>query len=238
MGQDGAKCGRLLAVPLVVRFVVLVLALALPFSARSEESAHFTAELRGKAAPDAARAVLEVAEVVRERVQRDAGLEGPSRLRVVVYGEGVEGPAHGASFEGGVIHVSLAGEDLVDRLAHEYAHALVWHVSSDRAPRWLDEGIAMEFAGTPRAGANARVAAAKDGGRLLAMRELEQGWDRDRDLSYDQALVATKLLTQRFGRGRVVDLLRALKSQDFQGAFEAVFSRSVDRFDSEFRESL
>lgn len=220
-----------------MRFL-LALALILPAVALADESsAHFTASVRGEASPDAVRAVLAAAETARERVQRDAGLEGPAMTRLVVYGAGVEGPVNGASFDGGVIHLSL-GADLDARVAHEYVHALVAHVSSDRAPRWLDEGIAMELAGTPRDGAASRVAAAKTGGRLLAIHELEHAWDRDRDLAYDQALVATRLLKQRYGQQRVVGLLQALKSQDFGGAFETVFSRSLDRFDAELRESL
>ena len=203
-----------------------------------ESSAHFTAELRGEASVEVVREALQVAEIARERVERNAGISGPSRTTLVVYGAGVQGPVNGASFESGAIHVSLAGADLADRLAHEYVHALVAHVSSDRAPRWLDEGIAMELAGTPRDGASSRVAAAKDGGRLLAIHQLDHAWDRDRDLAYDQALVATRLLKERYGQARVVGLLQALKSQDFGGAFEAVFSRSVDRFDAELRESL
>ena len=127
-------------------------------------------------------------------------------------------------------------------LAHEYTHVVVVHLSRGRAPRWLNEGLALHFQGAGSAAeAVARQVAA---GRLIPLASLEGAFAllHDRALTeaaYAQSASATTFLLERAGVQEVGRLLRRLgEGMPWEGALEDVARMDAVSFEREWQEHL
>jgi hypothetical protein len=115
------------------------------------------------------------------------------------------------------VPLSLLGrpQELYDTLRHEYAHVVVGMLTKDRAPRWVDEMVAMLAEGGVR----------RDRARLFATGEwswlsreeleaelLELEDSEGRFMAYLQAGLVGMYLASRFGEGKVGEFLRAFGS--------------------------
>jgi tetratricopeptide (TPR) repeat protein len=118
----------------------------------------------------------------------------------------------------GKIRVSLDPDggltpELSSVLAHELAHALVRHVSADRAPGWLHEGLAQWWEG--RRILRSEIREAFRGHPAHTLAEMEGNLARRSDraaarTNYVEALALVEYLFERHGSGSVACLVRDL----------------------------
>lgn len=154
------------------------------------------------------------------------GLPGPTTWRIRIPARGL---AQGVAGLRGV-------------LAHEYTHVVVVHLSRDRAPRWLNEGLALHVQGAgPAAAAAARRLAA---GRLLPLVALEGAFVQVRDralaeVAYTQSASATAFLLERAGVQEVGRLLqRRGEGVSWERALEEAARMDAATFEREWQEHL
>jgi hypothetical protein len=165
--------------------------------------------------------VLEALEQAHDRVGEILGLRPRSRVRVVIYDDGVFEQRFGglfrfsaAGFFDGAIHVrsrTAVDARLVSTLHHEYVHAVIAAASpSFRFPGWANEGIAEWFENLAvgkrhlSAGQRAVLSQAYREGTRIPLAELEPpgfgGLPRDRAvLAYLQSYVTVDYLARRNG---------------------------------------
>jgi tetratricopeptide (TPR) repeat protein len=142
----------------------------------------------------------------------------------------------------------LKGYDWLDTAAHEYTHAVVTARTRNRAPIWLQEGLAKWFEGAWRGGADAltpssaalvRDAVARD--RLVTFQEMHPSLaklpSQERAaLAYAQTVLAVEYLVKQKGAGalaRVTGLLGEGKATE--EAVALTLGVSFDRFLREWR---
>lgn len=107
---------------------------------------------------------------------------------------------------------------LFDTLRHEYAHVVVGTLSDARAPRWLDEAIAMVAEGGVSSSARRRFAV--EGEEWLTHEELEADL-RDLDdseekwLAYMQAGLVGEFLAERYGEKSLGEMLRGFSDHSY-----------------------
>ncbi len=130
-------------------------------------------------------------------------------------------------------------------LYHEYTHAIVHELATNRAPTWLNEGLAVYFerlaSGNLEAGE--RTAGRMKRDTLVPLSSLHGSF---LDFSSDQAAVAyaesfdaTRFLVERYGLQRVKELLLVLTSnRPFDRAFETTFFLTYPEFERLWQESL
>jgi hypothetical protein len=107
---------------------------------------------------------------------------------------------------------------LTNVLRHEYVHALLHDrlgASSGALPTWLNEGLAMQWAGT----AWPELDQAMHGDvKVIPLNYLEGGWAalpvNAASLAYLEANSATHYMIERWGMPRVDELLNAFKAKE------------------------
>jgi tetratricopeptide (TPR) repeat protein len=221
----------------------------------ARESHHFRLRAEG-AIP---RGVQEEVLALLERAYHDIGLAlgyyPPDPVQVVLHSDSdfatVAGLPHwiAGTYDAadGRIRIPARGlaqgeAGLREVLAHEYAHVVVVHVSRGRAPRWLNEGLALYFQGAgPAAEAAARRVAA---GRVLPLASVEAAFAQlgDRGLAevaYAESASATAFLLERVGVQEVGRLLRRLgEAVSWEQALAEVARMDAATFEREWQEQL
>lgn len=216
-------------------------------------SRHFKGEVYGDAPAHTLTDVLTTMESARDQVMRALGATVDATVVVMVYAgdsyaAASQAPEWSAGNYDGKIRVMLGDDDpssaaFRDRLAHEYAHAVVRTLSRGHAATWLDEGLAMHVQLAGLDGWQRRLAAAKRAGTLRPLASLDGSFGgmggEQAQLAYDEAYAAVDRMDRDFGRERIVDLLRKLgDGQDPKAAFESACSKGFDRFSADFEGSL
>jgi len=107
---------------------------------------------------------------------------------------------------------------LFDTLRHEYAHVVVGTVSEGRAPRWLDEAIAMVAEGGVSRSARRPFETGEE--EWLTHEELEGDLrdledSRDKWLAYVQAGLVGEFLASRFGEPSLGEMLRGFSDHSY-----------------------
>ncbi len=133
-------------------------------------------------------------------------------------------------------------------LWHEVTHVVTLSLSAQRVPRWLTEGISMvEERAAGKGWGDYLTPAfieAYAGNKLLSLGELNRGFERPEfpgqlQLSYLQAGLAAEFLLDRFGPGKIRDVLVACaRNQTSEEAFTEVLGRSLEQMDQAFQEYL
>lgn len=127
---------------------------------------------------------------------------------------------------------------------HEYTHALVHALSGNKAPRWLNEGLAVFEENRVRKEEVYAFDEARKRGRLLTMRELESWGERELTLKqlwlyYEQSHSMVQYMIKRHRTHRARMLLLELRdSNSFGSAFKKIFRTDVDVFYDKWKQSL
>ncbi len=131
---------------------------------------------------------------------------------------------------------------------HEMAHVYAIRESRGRVPRWVTEGLS-EWEAARFEPASTRYAvdvlvAARDAGELPGLADLESAFIRARDgrdmeVAYATSAHAMRYLVERFGRDRIVGLLRAFRDgSDMEAAVRRALGVDLDALDRAFRKDL
>jgi tetratricopeptide (TPR) repeat protein len=138
-----------------------------------------------------------------------------------------------------------AGADL-DRVArHEYAHSLIAALSANRAPAWLNEGLAMwvEDGGRGDDRGQAEEVMHRRAGHAYPLQILSGSFAsmsaQQAQVAYAQSYLAVLYLAQRYDRSRIGPFLEALRRHgSVDDAFAEVYPVTFARFESELRGAL
>ena len=164
---------------------------------RQQESSHFTLRYEGSQAPDALRQqILDLLENDYRDLENDLGAS-PKNIFVSLYTDQAffdvtQAPAWSAALNDGKIRVPISGmkgvtPELARVLRHELTHSFVSQIAHNRAPQWLNEGIAEVEEGTTTRAFGSRLALLYSSGHQLPLNLLEGSFE---SLSTGEASVA------------------------------------------------
>jgi hypothetical protein len=137
---------------------------------REGETAHFQLRYNGDAAPELARAILDILETEFEDISSTLQYVPPEKIGVILYtnqafADITRAPNWVGALNDGRMRVPVEGlssvtSELARILKHELTHSFVAQKTGGRCPTWLQEGIAQYMEGQRSArGAGALVAA-------------------------------------------------------------------------------
>jgi tetratricopeptide (TPR) repeat protein len=189
---------------------------------RQQESSHFTLRYEGEQAPDALRQqILDLLENDYRDLENDLGAS-PKNIFVSLYTDQAffdvtQAPAWSAALNDGKIRVPISGmkavtPDLARVLRHELTHSFVGQISHNRAPQWLNEGIAEIEEGTTARAFGSRLALLYSSGHQLPLNMLEGSFESlstgEASVAYAESVAAVEFVRATYGMS---DLARILK---------------------------
>ena len=206
-------------------------------SYKENESAHFRLKYDGAAAPALARDVLRTLEMHFSAIESRLNYSPPESIGVVLYTEQAfmditRAPAWAGALYDGRIRVPVQGLTSVDAelsrsLKHELTHSFVAQKTksacmglaascANRAPTWLQEGLAQWMEGS-RSGDNAAALVEIFGQKhAIPLGQLEGSWTRlDRDTAhyaYAWALAIIEYIIQTDGMDDIDRILDRIGS--------------------------
>ena len=223
------------------------------FSAR--ESSHFLVKFNGNEDYDTWTKVLDILEDAYRDIGQKLNYFPAKPITVVLHTRAVFQSATGSPawadglYDGvlGRIQIPTQGA-LTDQawlarvLRHEFVHALLHQrVEGSRVPTWLNEGLAMQLAGDNSWPDLDRVI--KGEVTLIPLSRLEGGWTGfPPDLAtvaYLEGNSATAYLIDRYGMGKVQDIIEALAGR--QPMADAIKDRlfiSYDEFQQRWSDDI
>jgi hypothetical protein len=153
------------------------------------------------------------------------GVAIPSERRVVLLSERMAPPG------------TRAGRVAV----HEIVHLFVAEASAGRAPRWLDEGIAVYISGEDRGASIYDLARAIFTENVLFLDEISRRFpesDASARLAYYESLTAVQFIARNWGAASLRDLLEATALYGYDDAMRTVFGLSADELEFEWYRDL
>ena len=123
------------------------------------------------------------------------------------------------------------------RLTHEYVHVVVRQAGGPNVPWWVNEGLAEFLSRSPTPQDEARMSQLFRAGSVPSLRELESvninALSReDVSMAYLHARAAVEMLWNRFGRGRMTQLLQEIsRNKPFEQALQEVYRRNYKILD-------
>ncbi len=162
---------------------------------------------------------------VRTGLSKDIGGAFDGRIRV----------AHPDELEEGDLELQVV-------LRHETVHLLLRQLS-ERAPRWLDEGIAQALDGGTRGSWRGRLLELLRGDPDRGIADRERQFREDRPETYSalylHGLFLVDYLIERYGAFRLDMVVREVKGgSSWLAALERVYGQPIERIDSEWRAQL
>jgi hypothetical protein len=132
-------------------------------------------------------------------------------------------------------------------IKHELCHLILHHhITGDRLPRWLDEGV-CQWASDGLADIildtrRELLPAAILSGRYFDLANLKHGFPRDKNgliLAYEQSKSIVEYISRTYGRQGVLDLLELLRQGNkLEFAVEKRFAITLDHLEARWREHL
>ncbi len=124
---------------------------------REGETPHFRLKYNGEAAPDLAQEVLKTLESEYDEISATLNYSPPEPIGVILYTNQTfmditRAPSWSGALNDGRIRVPVEGlatmtDELARVLKHELTHSFVGQKTGERAPVWLQEGIAQFMEG-------------------------------------------------------------------------------------------
>jgi len=155
-------------------------------SYREGETAHFDLKYNGSADPELARGILRALEDDFRDLESQLDYTPPEQISVILYTQQAfaditRAPGWVGALNDGRLRIPVQGltsvtPELAHVLKHELTHSFVGQKSHNRAPTWLQEGIAQYMEGrrsTSNAGALAEMASQ---GSIPSLAQLEGPW--------------------------------------------------------------
>jgi tetratricopeptide (TPR) repeat protein len=126
-------------------------------SYREGETAHFDLKYNGSAAPDLARGILRALEDDFRDLESQLDYTPPEQISVILYTQQAfaditRAPGWVGALNDGRLRIPVQGltsvtPELAHVLKHELTHSFVGQKSHNRAPTWLQEGVAQYMEG-------------------------------------------------------------------------------------------
>jgi Tetratricopeptide repeat len=155
-------------------------------SYREGETAHFVLKYNGGATPDLAREILHVLEDDFRDLESQLEFTPPEPIGVILYTEQsfadiTRAPSWVGALNDGRMRIPVQGlssvtPELAHVLKHELTHSFIGQKTHNRAPTWLQEGVAQYMEGRRTTGSEGALLNAGSQGALPALASLEGSW--------------------------------------------------------------
>lgn len=192
-------------------------------SYREGETAHFALKYYGGATPDLAHGILRTLEADYNDIESQLDYTPPEQIGVILYTEQsfadiTRAPSWAGAINDGRIRVPVQGltavtPDLERVLKHELTHSFVGQKSRQRAPTWLQEGVAQYMEGRRSASSAEALLNVAGQGMPPRLETLEGSWmglsGDSAGLAYAWSLAAVESIIEQ---GGVSDISRLLDS--------------------------
>ena len=219
---------------------------------------HFTIQFDGGENREAAYQVLDLLELAYRDIGQALTSFPDEEISVILYNNEqfrdiTQTPGWTKGIYDGKIRLPVGGaapdrQLLAKVIYHEYTHAVVHELAGNRAPTWLNEGLAVYFEGLASGNLEATHAAGRSVDRLTraallplpSLHDSFLGYSAEQAATvYAQSYDATRYLIERYGMHRVRELLVALAAKrPFDRAFETAFFIAYPEFERLWRETV
>jgi tetratricopeptide (TPR) repeat protein len=190
-------------------------------SYREGETAHFVLKYNGSATPDLARGILHVLEDDFRDLESQLDFTPPEPVGVILYTEQgfadiTRAPSWVGALNDGRMRIPVQGltsvtPELARVLKHELTHSFIGQKTHNRAPTWLQEGVAQYMEGRRTTGSAGALLNVGSQGGLPALASLEGSWmglsGGSASTAYAWSLAAVESIIQT---GSIVDISRLL----------------------------
>ena len=191
---------------------------------RQQESSHFTLRYEGSQTADALRTqVLDTLEADYRDLSNDLG-SSPRNIYVSLYTDQAffdvtHAAAWTAALNDGKIRIPISGitavtPEMASVLRHELTHSFVAQITHNRAPVWLNEGVAQLEQGSTTGAFGPRLAALYVSGRQIPLNQLEGGFNdyssAEASVAYAESLAAVEYIRATYGLSDLARLLQRL----------------------------
>jgi tetratricopeptide (TPR) repeat protein len=207
-------------------------------SYREGETAHFDVKYYGGAAPDLARSILRVLEDDYRDIESQLNYTPPEQISVILYtgqafADITRAPGWVGALNDGRIRIPVQGlSDVTPALAHvlkhELTHSFVGQKSHQRAPAWLQEGIAQWMEGRRSTGVAGALVDAVGNGQAPALGALEGSWmglsGNSAAFAYAWALAVVESIVET---GGMTDISRLLDRIATASSVEAALKETL-----------
>jgi tetratricopeptide (TPR) repeat protein len=205
---------------------------------------HFLIQFDGGENRERAYQILDLLELAYRDVGQAFGVFPDEEITVILYNneqfrDVTQTPGWTNGIYDGKIRLPSGG-GVPDRallskvLYHEYTHVIVHELSDNRAPTWLNEGLAVYFEGLASGNlpgsqeASTRSLTRLSPGTIMPLAALHGSFLRfsadQAATAYAESFSATRYLINRYGLPRVKELLQQLSdTRSFDQTFETVF---------------
>ncbi len=190
-------------------------------SYREGETAHFVLKYNGSATPDLARGILHALEDDFSDLESQLDFTPPEPIGVILYTDQAfaditRAPNWVGALNDGRIRIPVQGltsvtPELAHELKHELTHSFIGQKTHNRAPTWLQEGVAQYMEGRRTVGSAGALLNAASQGALPTLASLEGSWmglpGDSAALAYAWSLAVVESIIQN---GSIVDISRLL----------------------------
>jgi tetratricopeptide (TPR) repeat protein len=220
---------------------------------RQQESSHFTLRYEGSQTADALRTqVLDALESDYRDLSNDLG-SSPSNIYVSLYTDQAffdvtHAAAWTAALNDGKIRIPISGinavtPELASVLRHELTHSFVAQITHNRAPVWLNEGVAQLEQGSSTGAIGPRLAALYSSGRQIPLNQLEGGFQdyssAEASVAYAESLAAVEYIRATYGVSDLARLLQRLgEGQSVESALRSTVHGGYAELETEITNYL
>ncbi len=220
---------------------------------RQQESSHFTLRYEGSQANDALRQqILASLEDSYSKLQADLGVS-PRNIYVSLYTDQAffdvtQAPTWSAATNDGKIRIPISGiqnvtPEMARMLRHELTHSFVAQMTHNRAPQWLNEGIAELEQGASISSFGSRLASLYSSGHQVPLNLLEGEFDSldksEAIVAYAESLTAVQFINETYGIGDVARILQRLgEGQTIEAALRSTIHVGYKELDAQVTEYL
>jgi tetratricopeptide (TPR) repeat protein len=220
---------------------------------RQQESSHFTLRYEGSQAPDALRTqVLDALESDYRDLSNDLG-SSPRNIYVSLYTDQAffdvtHAAAWTAALNDGKIRIPISGikavtPEMASVLRHELTHSFVAQITHNRAPVWLNEGVAQLEQGSTTGAIGPRLAALYGSGRQIPLNQLEGGFNdyssAEASVAYAESLAAVEYIRATYGLSDLARLLQRLgEGQSVESALRSTVHGGYAELETEITNYL
>lgn len=190
-------------------------------SYREGETAHFDLKYNGSATPDLARGIMRVLEEDFRDLESQLDFTPPDPIGVILYtGESfadiTRAPSWVGALNDGRMRIPVQGltavtPELARVLKHELTHSFIGQKTHNRAPTWLQEGVAQYMEGRRSTAAAGALLNAAGQGELPALSSLEGSWmglgGGEASFAYAWSLAVVESIIQTGGMTDITRLL-------------------------------
>lgn len=190
-------------------------------SYREGETANFDLKYNGSATPDLARGILHVLEDDFRELESELDYTPPEPIGVILYtgqsfADITRAPSWVGALNDGRMRIPVQGlssvtPDLARALKHELTHSFIAQKTHNRAPTWLQEGVAQYMEGRRTSESAGALLNAANQGALPTISSLEGSWlslsGGSAGLAYAWSLAAVESIIQS---GSIADISRIL----------------------------